>query len=153
MAITRVDAVIDALLATLRADPALAGVTISDGYPVTDDPLDEVVTVGFSWDPEDDRAAEVEQAYHELGTAARRDETLDVFCAVRVSDGGGDMATARARCVVLLGAVESALRAAPALGLADLLRAEVTVGDYRQAQDADGAAALLRFTVTATSLI
>lgn len=153
MAVTRVDAVIDALVATLAAAPALAGVVVSDGYPVTDDPLDEVVTVGFAWDPEDDRAAEVEQAYHELGTSARRDETLDVFCAARVLDGSGDMGSARARCVALLGAVESALRADPSLGLADVLRIEVTFGDLRQTQDADGAAALVRFTVTATSLI
>lgn len=153
MAITRIDAVIDALVAALRADPSLSGVTVLDGPPVTDDPLWEVVSIGFAWDAEDDRAAETTQGYHELGMTAKRDETVDVYCAVRVVNGDADVSTARARAVVLLGAVETVLRADPSLGLADLLRCEVTVGDLRQTQTGDGVGALIRFTVTATALI
>lgn len=153
MAVTRVDAVIDALVTALQADSTLTGVTVLDGPPVTGDPLFECITVGFSWDEEDDRAAEVQQQYHELGSAARRDETLDIFCAVRVVNGNSSVSTARARAVVLLGAVESVLRATPALGLTDLIRTEVSFADVRQTQTAEGAGALLRFTVTTTSLI
>lgn len=153
MAVTRLDAVIDALVAALRAAGSLSGVTVLDGPPVTDDPLFEVVSVGFSWDPEDDRAAETTQGYHELGMTAKRDETVDVYCAVRVVNGDADVSTARARAVVLVGAVESVLRADPSMGLADLLRAELSVGDLRQTQTAEGVGALIRFTVTATALI
>ena len=152
MAVTRADAVVDALVAALSADSTLSGLVL-DGPPVTEAVLDDVVTVGFAWDPEDDTSVEIEQAYHELGAAAKRDETLDVRCAAVSFRGDGDMAAARARCVVLLGAVESVLRANYSLGLADVLRTEVTVGSLRQSQTAQGAECICQFTVTATSLI
>jgi len=152
MAVTRADAVVDALVAALSADATLTGLVI-DGPPVTQDELVDVVTVGYGWDADDDTAIEIEQEYHELGPTAKRDERLDVRCAVASFRGDADIAAARARCVVLLGAVESVLRADPSLGLADVLRAEVTLGTFRQAQTAQGAEVICPFTVTATALI
>lgn len=152
MAVTRVDAVIDALVAALSADATLKGL-VWDGPPITGDPLAEVVTIGFAFDDGDDLSAEITQEYHELGPAAKRDETVDVRCAVMASNGTADMSLARARCVVLLGAVESVLRATPSLGLSEVLRCEVTVGSVRQAQTKQGAACIVQFVVTATSLI
>ena len=152
MSVTQVDAVIDALVTALSADATLSGLVI-DGPPVTEDVLADVVTIGFAWDPDDDTSADIEQEYHELGAAAKRDERVDVRCAAVAFRGDADMAAARARCVVLLGAVESVLRADYALGLADVLRVEVTAGSLRQLQTAQGAEAILPFTVTATSLI
>lgn len=152
MAVTRADAVIDALVAALSADGTLAGL-VYDGPPVTDDPLFEVVTVGFAFDESDDSSFEITQSYHDLGPAAKRDEQVDVRCAVYASNGDGDMGAARARAVVLLGAVESVLRANPSLGLSDALRTELSVGTGRQEQAPEGAACIVQFTVTATSLI
>ena len=152
MAITRVDAVIDALVAALSADSTLAGL-VYDGPPVTGDPLPDVVTIGFAYDEDDDTAADIRQELHELGAAAKRDETVDIRCAVMSSNGDGDMAAARTRCITLLGAVESVLRADYSLGLADVLRVELALGTLRQAQDSSGAAAFVQFTITATSLV
>lgn len=152
MAVTRAAAVIDALVARLGADPVLAGL-VWDGPPVSGDPLPEVVTVGFAFNDDDYTAASITQELHELGAAAKRDETVDVTCAVMASNGDADMATARTRCITLLGAVESVLRADYSLGLTDVLRVELAVGTLRQAQTQTGAAAIVQFTVTATSLI
>lgn len=152
MAVTRADAVIDALVAALSADGTLAGL-VWDGPPITGDPLPEVVTVGFAFDESDDSSFEITQSYHDLGPAASRDETVDVRCAVYSSNGDGDMGAARARAVVLLGAVESVLRANPTLGLTEVMRAELSVGTGRQAQTPEGAACIVQFTVTATSII
>jgi len=152
MAVTRADAVVDALVAALSADSTLAGLVL-DGPPVTEAVLDDVVTVGFGWDPEDETSIDFEQEYHELGPAAKRDERVEVRCAAVAFRGDADMAAARARCVVLLGAVESVLRATPSLGLDEVLRTEVAFGSFRQAQTAQGAECVCTFTVTATSLI
>lgn len=152
MATTRADAVIDALVATLSAVPALSGL-VHDGPPVTGDALPEAVTVGFGFDEDDDLAFDIDQSVHELGPMAKRDETVEVRCAAMASNGDGDMAAARARCVALLGAVETALRADYTLGLADAIRVELTVGAGRQAQTQQGAGCLIQFSVTATSLI
>ena len=152
MPTTRAAAVLDTLVSTLAAVPALTG-RVWDGPPVTGDPLPEVVTVGYAFDDDDDTAVDIRQEYHDLGPAAKRDETLDVLCAAYAANGDGDMAAARARAVTLLGAVETALRANPGLGLADALRTELTVGTMRQAQTAQGTACIVQFTVTATCLI
>lgn len=152
MAITRAAAVVDALVTALSADATLTGLVI-DGPPVTQDELVDVVTVGYGWDADDDTAIEIEQEYHELGPTAKRDERLDVRCAAASFRGDADIAAARARCVALLGAVESVLRADPSLGLADLLRVELSAGSIRQAQTAQGAEVVCPFTVTAHSLI
>jgi hypothetical protein len=150
---SRFDAVVDALVTALQGAPGLSGVTVSDGPPVTGDPLPEVVTVGFAFDDQDDVSAEIEQGYHDLGPAAKRDERVEVRCAVYSSNGNADMGAARARCAVLLGEVESALRASPTLGITEALRVEVEVGTLRQSQSDRGAAAIVQFTVTAHSLI
>ena len=152
MAVTRADAAVDALVAALGADATLTGLVI-DGPPVTEAVLADAVTVGFGWDPDDDTAIDVEQEYHELGATAKRDERVEIRCAAVSFRGDADMAAARARCVVLLGAVESVLRADPDLGLADVLRCEVSFASFRQSQTAQGAEVIAPFTVTVTSLI
>lgn len=152
MAVTRADAVVDALVAALSADATLSGLVL-DGPPVSEATFDEVVTVGFAWDPDDDTSIDITQEYHELGPAAKRDETVEVRCAAVAWRGDGDVAAARARCIVLLGAVESVLRANPSLGLAEVMRTEVAFGTVRQAQTAQGAEVICQFTVAATSLI
>lgn len=152
MATTRADAVIDALVAALSADITLAGL-VWDGPPITGDPLPEVVTIGFDFDEDDDTAADIRQEYHDLGPAARRDEVIDIRCAAMSSNGDADIAAARARAAVLLGAVESVLRANPSLGVTESMRTEVSLGTLRQSQSSEGAAAIVQFTVTATLLI
>lgn len=152
MAITRAAALVDALVAALSADATLVGLVI-DGPPVTQAELVDVVTVGYGWDPEDDTSVDIEQEYHELGPAAKRDERVEVRCAAASFRGDTDIAAARSRCVVLLGAVESVLRASPSLGLSEVLRTEVGFGSIRQSQTAQGAEVICPFTVTAHSLI
>lgn len=153
MSITRFAAVVDALLTTLQADGALAGVDVIDGPAWGAYVSPEAVYIGHSGDDGNDSAGAISSEYHELGTAAKRDETVTVNCAVQVARGDDLLAQARLRAVTLFGAVESALRANISLGLSDVLRIEVTAGDVRQVRNADGCGVEVLFSVQATSLI
>jgi len=151
---TRWAAVVDAVLVTLRAAPNLATTTVLDGFPVTNDALDDAVVVGSSADPEDDIAGSVEQEYHDMALASSsRMETVTVACEVWAQNGDGDLSAARTRAFLLLGYVEAALRANPSQGLTDVLRVEVAAATVRQAQTPDGAVCSVDVTLSATSLI
>lgn len=150
---TRWAAVVDAVLATLRADPNFASTQVFDGPPVTGDYLADAVAVGASGD-DDDLVGDVEQNYHDFGLAqSARMETSTVRVAVWAQNGDGSLSTARTRAFALVGYVEAALRANPSQGLTDVLRVEVTGAEVRQSQTPDGALCWVDLTLTATALI
>lgn len=95
---------VDSLLALLRDDPALTGVTVLDGPTVTADPILEAVTVGYE-DPE--TAAAVTGTSAPEGLARARDlETFTIACAAEVLlNASTDLSAARVRAYELLGFV------------------------------------------------
>jgi translation initiation factor IF-1 len=111
------------------------------------------VYVGWTGDVDNDTAGTVSQQYHDAGVAAKRDETCEVFCTVQSVRGDGDMSAARRDAVLVLGAIESALRGNISLGLEDLIRIEVSNGDVRQVRDAEGIGVEFDITITSTALI
>lgn len=155
MAISRYAAVTDAILSTLRANATLsaAAVEIVDGPPIQQQYGTTCLYLGWRGDPDDDTAGNITQNYHDLGPAATRDEIVDIYGVVQSVRGDDDMAAARTTAVAALGAMETALRGNVSLGLADVLRIEVTDSAVRQVRDADGIGVELAFTITVTSLI
>lgn len=155
MAISRYAAATDAILTTLRANATLsaAAVEIIDGPPVQQAYGTTVLYVGWRGDVDDDTAGDITQAYHDLGPAATRDEIISIYCVVQSVRGDDDMSAARSSAVAALGAIETALRANVSLGLADVLRIELSDSTVRQVRDADGIGVELGFTITVTSLI
>lgn len=107
-----IPAVIDALLALLRARPELAApVEVFDGFPrrVIDN-LD-FVAVGGKSEP----VADGTQAAAVLGNR-RRDETYTVRVYCSSSRGTQDQKVTRDRAFALMAAAEDAIRADPTLG-------------------------------------
>ncbi|MEU2181233.1 hypothetical protein [Streptomyces thermolilacinus] len=155
MATSAVPAAIDALLAILRAAPALAGVDIIDGPPTGDMSAADLVAVG--WQPDDGEAAVLAQEFAYAG-ARRRDEEFVISCWLESWTGDNDVAARRVRAFELLAVVEDALRAsdaapeAPTLG-GTVLWAHLTAGTLRQVNTDQGVKAGLAFSVACRARI
>jgi hypothetical protein len=102
---------VDAIVSALKG----AGLLVWDGPVVTGD-FRDAVFVGYDGDPEGAfEAATMTQDWAGLG-AKRRDETLDIHCAVVALSGESDTKSARDRAKTVLTTVETTLRANPGLG-------------------------------------
>lgn len=146
---SRVPAAVDALLAILRAAPALAEVRIVDGPESVN--LTELDRVHVGWQPSGDAAVALTQDFNSAG-ARTRDEEFEITCYAESRGGDKDMAMRRARVFELVGAVEEALRAtdaAPTLPTLNgtVMWAHLTTGNLTQDQ-ASGARAGVAFTVS-----
>lgn len=149
MATSAVPAAIDALLAILRAAPGLDGVLIVDGPPGQNLTERHRIYVGFT--PGDGPAAELDQSFAYAG-ARTRNENATIACYAESRSGDKDWAIRRRKVFDLLGAVETALRAAASAPQAPtldgtVLWSEVTAGSLDQIQSDTGPVAGLTFTV------
>lgn len=146
---SRVPAAVDALLAILRAAPALADARVYDG-PVSTN-LTDRSRIYIGWSPSSDQAVEIVQDFAAAG-ARTRDEEFSIACYAETRAGDKDMSLRRTKVFELLAAVEDALRAtdampdAPTLGGA-VLWSHLTAGNLNQEQNNDGTLAGLQFTV------
>jgi len=155
MATSAVPAALAALLAILRAEPALADVQVVDGPPTTDQSDADLVAVG--WSLEGDLAAEVAQSFNAAG-ARTRDEDFDIACWLDTWSGDQDFASARARAYELLAVVENAIRASGASPTAPTLNgavqwAHLTRYTLRQSLTDQGAQVSVPFTITCRARI
>ncbi|MFF8659463.1 hypothetical protein [Streptomyces huasconensis] len=155
MTTSRVPAAVDALLAILRASPALAGVSICDG-PVAVN-LTDRRRLYVGWAPGSEQAVELQQEFASAG-ARTRDEVFSIACYAEARAGDKDMALRRTAVFAIVAAVEAALRAtvaapeAPTLN-GTVLWSELTTGNLTQEQTQDGALAGLAFTVSCRARI
>ena len=142
----------DALLAALDADPALAGL-VFDGQPVTGSYIDAGVFVGVVLDEATTGdAGTIAQQIHELGGVPPRDEDGMVRCQVAVQRGDTDLSAARTRCFDLLGAAEAVIRTSD-LGVDGLLWIGSTTAAPRQGQTEAGARCEVEWRITYRALI
>jgi hypothetical protein len=154
MQTSRVPAAVDALLAILRAAPALADVRIIDGPEPTNLSERDMIFVG--WQPGADAAVGLQQDFASAG-ARTRDEDFEIACYAESRAGDKDMALRRTRVFALVGAVETALRATDAAPTAPTLNgtvlwAHLTTGNLQQVQS-EGAVAGLAFAVACRARI
>lgn len=154
MQTSRVPAAVDALLAILRAAPALAEVRIVDGPEAVNGTERHRVHVG--WQPGADAAVTLTQDFNSAG-ARTRDEAFEIACYAETWAGDTDMSVRRTKVFDLVGAVEAALRATDAAPTAPTLNgtvlwAHLTTGNLTQVQS-EGALAGLAFTVTCRARI
>jgi hypothetical protein len=154
MATSRVPAAVAALLAILRAAPALANVRIIDGEESTNLTSRDMIFVG--WSPSAEAAVALTQNFNAAG-ARTRDEDFQISCYAESRAGDKDMSLRRNRVFELVGVVEQALRAtddareAPTLN-GTVLWSHLTAGNLQQAQS-EGARAGLAFTVSCRARI
>jgi hypothetical protein len=154
MATSRVPAAVGALLAILRAAPALADVRIVDGPESVN--LTERHRIYVGWQPNAESAVDLVQDFSAAG-ARTRDEDFTIACYAESRTGDKDMAARRDRVFEIVAAVETALRATDAAPEAPTLNGTVlwshlTAGDLTQEQN-QGAIAGLNFTVTCRARI
>jgi len=140
---SRFGAVIDALVTLVDT----TSVTHTfDGPPNTAEGPTEYVIVGGTDDPDDD-AGEITQAWNGLGAGAKQ-ETGEVTCAVLVGTGDDVVKTARDRALVILGEIETALRADKTLGGVLVSGwCEMASGRPSQRRNSNGLYARVAFTV------
>ncbi|MFF1348508.1 hypothetical protein ACFVZJ_21435 [Streptomyces sp. NPDC058322] len=155
MVTSAVPAAVDALLAILRAAPALADARIVDGPPSVN--LTERHRIYVGWSPGADQAIDIAQDFASAG-ARTRDESFDIACYAETRAGDKDMALRRTAVFELLAAVEVALRATSDAPTAPTLSgtvqwAHLTAGGLVQEQSDGGALAGLSFTVTCRARI
>ncbi|MER7806166.1 hypothetical protein [Streptomyces sp900116325] len=149
MATSAAGAAIDALLAILRAAPALADAYIVDGPPAVN--LTDRHRIYIGWAPGAEQAAEIAQDFASAG-ARTRDEDFSIACYAESRAGDKEMALRRTKVFELMAAVEVALRATNEAPEAPTLNgtvqwAHLTAGSLVQEQGSDGSLAGLAFTV------
>jgi hypothetical protein len=108
---SRVPASVDALVAALKAAvsfPVYDGPELSSEYT-------DAVFIGFDGDPLGERKAVTTTADWAGIGAKRRSEIIDILCAAVAVSGDGIPKDARDRVYVVLGSVETVLRADPSL--------------------------------------
>jgi hypothetical protein len=154
MMTSRVPAAVDALLAILRAAPALAEVAIVDGPEALN--YTQLRRLYVGWRPDGEAAVSLQQEFNAAG-ARTRNEAFTISCYAEARAGDKDMKARRDEVFALVGEVETALRAtnvaptAPTLN-GTVLWAHLTAGDLQQAQS-EGSIAGLAFTVTCRARI
>ncbi|WP_060952396.1 hypothetical protein [Streptomyces hygroscopicus] len=154
MATSAVPAAVDALLAILRAAPALADVLVVDGPPSVNLTDRRVVYVG--WQPGGEAAVTLEQDFASAG-ARTMDETFEISGYAEVRSGDKDMADRRRAVFELVAAIETALRATDANPTAPTLNGTVlwshlTTGNLAQIQS-EGSLAGLAFVIACRARI
>ena len=151
MTSSRWPVVVDALVAALRADPALAGVDILDGPPTGEPSGRDVIAIGHALDDDDDTAGSTAWTDHSTGGVV--EERCEIRCAVQAVSGNTALTTARGRAFELLDAAHAALRADWTAGVASVVSVDLAAGTVRQAQSDLGSGARVEFTVTIHALI
>mgnify|MGYP006921373417 CR=1 FL=1 len=154
MSASRLHAAITALHAAAAADSSLVslGVLVTDGLPVTQDRVNDLLVIGATSD-EEETGASLTQDWHDLGAAASRDEIVRIRCYVRSQVGDVDVAGTRSRAFAVVAAVEALLRADIDLGLGQVLNASVVEANYIVSQSTNGTAVWVPFTVRVRALI
>ncbi|NUL09069.1 hypothetical protein [Streptomyces lunaelactis] len=155
MATSAVPAAIDALLAILRAAPALDGVDVIDGPPLDDGSTHDWVAIG--WQPTGDEGAQLGQTFAYAG-GRRRDEESLIHGWAESWTGDGDIRVPRLRAFELLGVIESAIRNSDAQPAAAnlggvVLWSEFSAGLLRQVSDDMGLKAGIGFSIACRARI
>lgn len=131
---SRVPDLIDALVARLRTDEALAGVGVTDGPEVTEADLDDWVLVGYDGDPSGMfLAATTEEEWAGLG--ASREEAIQLPVTLLVRRGDTDVRAARNRVYALGDTVQAILHADPTIGLSGVQSAIGSTGLFQTQSD------------------
>ena len=154
MAVSQFPGVVDALVTLLNATATLTGVVISDGLPITEDRMNDLVMIGSTGSPDDTRSGTISQEYNDLaGINSTREERVEISCCVISQTGDVDVSTTRTRAFAILGYISDAVRANYTLGVSGVMRVEMSDVEVFVEQFADGTSVRLPFTISVNSLI
>lgn len=147
-----IPALIDAMVADFGALPALSGVEVWDGLPMTNAP-GTYLFIGVD-DPDVTKvsAADAEQEWPHA-TAQSRNEDGAITLACESIDGSGDLKACRDEVFRVVGVVLDRVRTTKTLGVPGVLWLNSTGLRLEQGQGDAGASALLTFRITYTARI
>lgn len=152
MSTTRLGVVVDALVSTLTT--ALPDATVVDGPAVNLPNIgQDTLYIGWSGDEGDNTSANADQEWAGLGNRARS-EAMVIVCRAHTTSGDTVMKPVRDAALVLVAAVETALRNDPQLGSALTPPGLAQFGSVRtlnQLQTEQGAQCGAVFTVNVTA--
>lgn len=143
-----VDGAITALCALLSASPALSGVSVHDGPPMTAETPDWIA-VGYQ--PGSADAAVITWEWAGLG-AMKQEERYDVLCSLMSASGDEAMSTRRTRAGALLDVVRAVVKANPVL-TTNVRLARMSTGTLLQEQSSQGALAGYTFAISVEARI
>ncbi|MFB7595758.1 hypothetical protein [Streptomyces sp. NPDC056160] len=150
---SRVPELIDAFLAALQASAGLSGVRVVDGPLVSNSAATEWVFVGYDGDPSGEFAtASTSQQWAGLGAKAKNEDIL-LTGAVLVQRGSTAVRDCRLRCYGIFAAVETVVRADPALGLPPPTVCSISETSFHTEQTERGVQARMPFTLTCSTRI
>ena len=138
---------IDAMVTDFATLPALAGVTVTDGHPLTNDPGTHLF-VGVD-NPDDDNGvgASGTQSWP-LGTYSYHEDTGEIWLAVYADNGDGAMKPARDAATAVMEAVQDRVHANLTMGVPGVQWLAFDSYSYRPMQTVEGAAVVLLFRIT-----
>lgn len=143
MATSTVPAVLDAILALLRASPDLSGVQVVDGQPLRTDP--DVVCIGFTGNA-GESSVESTRTVEQLKRQPDR-EQYEITSLASSWSGATDPVAVRNRAYELLDVVAAELAKDPRLG-GLVTEVRLSSDRFAQEQTSKGAVATVMFTIT-----
>jgi hypothetical protein len=144
--------VIDAMVADFTTLPALAGVTVSDGPPRTNEP-GAYLFVGIDNPDTDSGIGASGTQTWPLATNSTREDQGEVWLAAYADDGDGLIKPARDAATAVMKAVQDRVRVNLTLGIPGLLWLSFGDYSYRPMQTDNGAAVVLLFRVSYSARI
>jgi hypothetical protein len=164
--ITYADLVIDALVAAVRALPGYrapteraSGITVYDSVEFSGDRPSSFLIIGYGgqdiWSTDDGGGdfTRGDVSVRAIATTSPKEEEASIDCLAVYTTGDGDVAAARTAAVAIGSDVDTALRAAPKIGISSsstgqLLWTQVTEWSLRTYVQGSSLVAELRFTLT-----
>lgn len=143
---------IDAMVADFATLPALAGVTVTDGPPLSNDPGAYLFVGVDNPDTDSGIGASGTQTWP-LATFTNREDTGEVWLAAYADNGTGAMKDARDAATAVMEAVQDRVRTNLTLGVQGVLWLTFSDYSYRPMQTGNGAAVVLLFRIAYSARI
>ncbi len=134
-----------ALVAGIRALPAIGTVTVDKANAVSSQNYKEAIVIGDDGDPDSDVQSVFQQVWVDMAHT-RRDETGDIPCVALAQTGSTNPEVVEARAYELLAYVESMALADPTLG-GTVATLEILGGSSKLVENERGSAVIVPFSV------
>jgi hypothetical protein len=142
---TALGSVIDALISSLSAVPALAGVTVEGTAVVSGKRYTHAVVIGDDGDPESENDPSFAQEWANMAHT-KRSETGDIPCAALATTGSTASDVVKVTAFQIMAEVESFLRADTTIG-GVVFTSEITEGAARVGTNSAGTFVVIPFSV------
>jgi hypothetical protein len=143
--------VVQNLCSVWSALPALSGIPVYNGPPMSDQVVTTLVAVNDDADPDSTEESTVRWEWLDFAHTRRREDG-EVIGVVIVSSGSLDLAASENTCFEILGDCEQAIRSDPTIG-GVVQSSELVSGTAQTLQNANGSAIVVPFIVAYFAIV